>query len=247
MQPFKTPLARLFKGSEELEVTPFAAPVTAVPLTMACWFQPTSTTAANTQALMLLGDTGVTNRFLMAADGSGVDTLSVQTGAVSANTTTPFIAGRWHHACGVWAAVNSRTAYLDAGGKATNTGSSTPAGVSRCVIGARYNTTLGLRFTGQIVWPAIWNIALSEEDVARLAMGASPLTIKPESLVAFWDWTGAQTEFGLRGTYPLVNNATLPVDGPGFLAQVVGKRRRFNSVAAGGGNRRRRVITGASA
>ncbi|KKK59939.1 hypothetical protein LCGC14_3029330, partial [marine sediment metagenome] len=45
---------------------------------------------------------------------------------------------------------------------------------------------------------AIWNVALSNAEVALLAKGFSPLLIKPESLVSYWplvrdddnDWIG---------------------------------------------------------
>jgi hypothetical protein len=109
-------------------------------------------------------------------------------------------------------------------------------GQDATTIGASYGTTYPLLpWTGQIVWPTIWNIDLSNDEVFELSRGAHPLTIRPEHIVAFWDWTGADTEFGLRGTYPLVNTGSFPLSGPDFLAKpLLNKRRRFNSVGGGG-------------
>jgi hypothetical protein len=165
-----------------------SAPVSAVPLTMACWFIGNSTL---TGALMSLGTNGGTARYsLVAAGTAGGDPIQAGTtnsGGTGANgtTSTGFTTGPWYHACGVFASTTSRSAYLNGAGKGTDTTSIT-ASADRTLIGARINGgTVGAFYTGRVADAAIWNIDLTDAEVASLATGMSPLLIRPQSLVFY--------------------------------------------------------------
>jgi hypothetical protein len=244
-QPFKTPFARRFTSASSQSLDVDTPVVTAAPFTMACWFN--ATAASGAQTLMWLGDKDASDQyFQLALNISTVGRISMQSRAGGslpiAEPTTSYVANRWHHACGIAAAANDRRAFLDGGSKATETTSSTPAGADRTSVGRLARSAPTFYFDGYLVFPTIWNIALADCDVDAMAKGAHPLTIRPEAIVAFWDWTGANTEFGLRGTYPLVNNGSTPVNGPAFLSRPIGRRRRFNSVGGGGGGMLRRPV-----
>jgi hypothetical protein len=96
----------------------------------------------------------------------------------------------WYHAAGVVAASNLRTVYFNGGAGTPDTVSVSPTGVDRTIIGARFNTTLGLHWNGKIAECAIWNVALGAAEIAALAKGFSPLLIRPTSLVAYWPLIG---------------------------------------------------------
>jgi hypothetical protein len=164
-----------------------SAPVSAVPLTMACWFRGNSTL---TGALMSLSTNGGTARYSLVAAGTiGGDpiqagaTNSAGTGA-NAVTSTGFTSGVWHHAAGVSRPPSDRAAFIDGGSKGTETTSIT-AGADRTLIGARISTTVGAFFTGRIAEAAIWNTNLSDDEVAILAKGFSPQQVRPSALVFY--------------------------------------------------------------
>ncbi len=164
-----------------------SAPVTAVPLTMACFFNNDNATA-NRRMLCLVKDAN-TGFYLEASGfigGDPVSAVSDNGGAtVRASTTTGYTVGTWHHCCGVFTSSTSRTAYINGGSAGTNTTSNTPAAPTGTSVGAMYTGSLTSPFDGRIAEPAIWNVALNAAEVASLAKGVSPALIRPESLVFY--------------------------------------------------------------
>jgi len=183
-------MARAFDNgsSQYLEVD--SVPTTAVPLSIACWFN--SDDDANTQCLCALLDASSSNLNYFALQlqgGVAGDPISALTsdGAAtsSATTTSGYTAGTWHHTLGVWAAVDSRSAYIDGGGKHTSTASRTPTGIDRLSIGARRDTGPGQYMSGNIAELAVWLAALTDAEALILAEGYSPLFIRPASLAFY--------------------------------------------------------------
>ena len=157
------------------------------PLTLACWFNSDSASASggllgigatdanNTDAFFLLVDNGV-NLDARTRDG-GSATFARATASVSNNT--------WHHACGVYRSSTDRSCFLDGGNEGTNSTSKNPATpLDNIRIAALLNG--GTDFDGDIAEAAIWDTDLTNEEVAALGKGASPLTIRPGNLVAYW-------------------------------------------------------------
>ena len=103
------------------------------------------------------------------------------------NTTTGYTVGKWHHACGVSAAVNDRRVYIDGGSKGTGAANlATAWTMDLLAVGARYvSTAYSMYFDGAIADAAIWNVALTDAEVFRLSRGVSPLLIRRKSLVFY--------------------------------------------------------------
>ena len=168
-----------------------SAPVTAAPLTLACWFYPNNVTA--TMALMSVTDNAEVNnnRFsLFAAGNSGGDPVEVvaQTPLAFsvAATTTGYTANSWNHACGVFTSTSSRTSYLNGGSAATSTVTVAPSGVDRVRVAARFNGgNAGLYLSGRLAEIGIWNAALTAAEVAALADGMTCDKVRPQSLVFY--------------------------------------------------------------
>lgn len=156
-------------------------------LTMACWFYAPDVTGNN--FLMSVADVSVGNRnhylgALGAVAGDPVRAFSNDgTANGSADTSTSYSANTWHLAVGVWNGAASRTAYLDGGGKVTNTTSVSPTGLDTVGIGALYDNIPNYSPDIIIAEPAIWDIALSDAEVAELAVSVSPLMVRPDGLV----------------------------------------------------------------
>lgn len=163
------------------------AVLTANPLTIAAWFKSTSQTAE--QCIASVGVSGantclgrVKAHGATTGDPVQAETRTATLGSVAA-TTTAYTANTWHHACGVFTSNTSRDAFIDGGSKGSSTVSRIGS-ADQFIVGAA--GALGLLFAGNIAHVAVWNIALSDGDVATLAAGADPQTIQAGNLVAYW-------------------------------------------------------------
>ena len=178
-------MARLFDDGNNDYLTVAASPAD-VPLTMACWYQydadiggivcmGVADTDAQEEHLLYL-DTASQNVFAWSNDGGS--------GAQSGKTHTSI--DTWEHAAGVWAATNSRKAYLNGSVGAENTTNLTPVNLDNVAIGSRnYNSGQSLFFSGFIAESAIWNVALTDAEITILAAGYSPLFVRPQNLVFY--------------------------------------------------------------
>lgn len=165
-----------------------STPVTAVPLSMACWFRLTDITAG--QNLISVTDTaGDVNYFALQARGDiAGDPLyarSANSATRDAVTSTGYSANTWHHGCAVFTSATSRASYIDGGSKGTNTTSNTPAGLDVISIGIRGGATKVLPVLGLVAEAAIWSAALTDAEVLSAARGVSPLQIRPQSIVFY--------------------------------------------------------------
>lgn len=206
-------MARGLDGATQyLRIDP--TPVLAAPLTMACWFYTTDDTAY--QMLMASNEdlAGRFDRFHLTAQGSVAgDPLGANTqdGASGGNalTSTGFSINTWHHACGVFAAANSRAVYLDGGGKGTDATNVVPTSLDRFSIGADWRSDGdGLpRFflNGGVAEAAVWNVALTDAEVLILAAGYRPTFVRPDGLVAYWPLIWNDRDRWGDTLYPLVD------------------------------------------
>lgn len=184
-------MARLFDdgSSEYLEID--SAVVSNWPLTISAWVYSDSATAD--QAVLMVGNKGssVKMHFLYLAGtqpSAPVRMASITAGTPAfASTSSGYSANTWHHVAGSVTAADARSAWIDGGSKGTNSDSEDPGAVAdRTSIGRLGDLTPGFYFSGRIAEIAAWNVGLTDTDVANLALRHSPLSIVPESLVAYW-------------------------------------------------------------
>jgi hypothetical protein len=182
-------MARLFDDASEEYLELDSAPVTAVPLSMACWAWSDDLTVD--QYLMALTDKDATNMafglILRAAQAGDPIQASTYASSLSvASSSAAPSASTWFHAAGVWASATSRAAYLNGGNKGTQTTSRVPTGIDRISIARTGDLSPGYYVSGMVAEAAIWNVALSDAEVALLAAGVSPLEVARANLVAYW-------------------------------------------------------------
>lgn len=184
-------MARTFTSTSYAEVN--TAAITAYPFTMACWFRPGNVTTES--PLMFVGDKDAASFFCALhargqEAGDPVAALAHNYGGATvpyAVTSTSYVASSWQHACGVWTSASSRAAYLNGGGKGTNTTATNAMSAhDRTSIG-RYgdSTPLALTANCDIAEAAIWDVALTDDEVAQLGRGYAPLMVRPSSLVFY--------------------------------------------------------------
>jgi hypothetical protein len=213
--------------------------VTAVPLTLACWFNPDNVTADHS-LLGMFDDASSNDGFYMSVGGSAAnDPLNVVTVAgasFAVATKNGCVAGLWQHAGGVFQATNSRTPYLNGVAGTPETSTRTPAAIDNTWIG-KYRGGSTLFADCSVAEAAIWNAALTADEMAMLALGVSPLLVRPGSLVHYWPIIGRYSpEIDLVGGLNLTLNGAgiTTVDHPRVFYP--GRRRSFSIPIGGGGS-----------
>lgn len=198
-------MARLFDDAKSQYAEYAGAVVSAAPFTIVGWCR--ADAIGRWQGILWIGDKDVTNEFfVLTLDNVNKVRATAQTagGASSAITTTTVSANTWHHVAAVYAAANDRRAYLDGGGKGTNAVNRVVAGADRTSIGRWADSTPDGYFSGRIAEAAIYNVALTDDEIAQLATGASPLLVRPDALVAYWPLSGHDCpEQDLVGGFPM--------------------------------------------
>jgi len=150
-------------------------------------------------------------------------------------TVTAWAANTWHHAAGVFTSSTSRTVYLD-GSSASNTDAiTTTATPTETALG--YVNGAGPApiqyFSGRLGEWGLWSVSLTANEVTALARGASPLLVRPESLVAYWPLFGrASPEPDRIGSYPLTLSGTAQSAHPRII--LPGRPQLYIVGAAGG-------------
>ena len=81
----------------------------------------------------------------------------------------------------------------------------TPTGINELLIGARrFSGAVGLYFDGSIAEAAIWNAALTDDEILSLAKGFTPDQIRPQNLVFYAPLIRELQD--LRGGLTITNN-----------------------------------------
>jgi hypothetical protein len=181
-------MASSFTGAANSNIRCASTPVTAAPLTMACWFY--STNNANAQVMMSICESVDSDRFQLAALGNAAGkniSCYVEEGGANDNTCqtlTGYTVNKWHHAAAVYSSSTSRSVFIDGGSKDTgNNTSYVPQGINEILIGARrLNGSIGAAFFGLIAEVGIWNVALTDDEVLSLSKGFAPYLVRPQNL-----------------------------------------------------------------
>jgi hypothetical protein len=215
-----------------------AAPVTAVPLTLACWFKAT-TTPGGSMFLIEITTAGSDNAyFALIADSTGV--LKARTkqigGGSSSFHTTSYTDDEWHHGCAVFPAVNSRYCYQDGVKSTPETTSRTPASLAATWMCAREDSPTHTQFyEGLAAHFAIWDVALSDDEVIEQATGLMPPYTRPSALKGYWPsygvWTG-EYDVSPEGNHITSGGSSSSGDGPPIYAPRC-YRQTLETAAAG--------------
>lgn len=220
------------------------------PLTLSCWMRPTSTGVAH--GLMTLGTSGSgnhynaifvqTNNTLQARSRTTANSGSTSAGTVSA--------GVWAHCAGVFASVSSRVAYLNGTAATEETTTRDTTAPNFFAVGQLGTTAATLCDCG-IADAAVWNVALSANEITALVAGVCPLRIRPLSLLGYWPlWGFHSSEIDLTANAHslTLNGSPSSANGPPvepFSRRLWMPTAPLIEVAAAGGNRRRRLLIAA--
>jgi hypothetical protein len=161
-----------------------------VPKTLACWFNSDTTTTAKTLVSLSSGSTAENlspSLSLRITTGAAVQAVtSSGAGTNGGGSSTTHGSGTWHHAVARFASATSRIAYLDGVAGTENTTSRATGGALDNLIlgtgsGGTYNPDQP--FNGRLAEVAVWDVALSVDEITALARGYRPSLIRPDKLL----------------------------------------------------------------
>ncbi len=183
-------MARLFDDALSQFLSLGSAVVTAPPFTLSAWAE-FDAIAANT-GVIGVGDASSTRPYYLLMLGSG-DECQFQArddagGFHFAQSSSDISVNTLHHMAAVVASSSSRSVYLDGGNKDTDSDdiTITAGSIDQTIIGKNSNNQGQWYMSGSIAEGAIWSAALTDAEIASLAARASPLLVRPQSLVSYW-------------------------------------------------------------
>jgi hypothetical protein len=110
----------------------------------------------------------------------------------------------WQLVTAVFSATNSRTIYRDTTQGTTNTTSVTGITFDTMSIGRALSTTN--TFTGQLADAALWDVALSADDINALSKGFKPFRVRPSNLKYYVPLVRDQTVVTTGSTLTATNS-----------------------------------------
>lgn len=138
------------------------------PFTLACWANKNE--GAFDGVLLSVADNSVPDdqhRLIIQATEQVI--ASTYDGTVSnAIATANVTLNTWEHICGVWAAANSRAAYLNAANKGTNADARAVVGIDTVAIGITADSTPFGAMSGRISDVRFYNIAKTDAEVYEM-------------------------------------------------------------------------------
>lgn len=186
-------MSRVFDKSNSQNLYANSAPATDYPLTIAAWalysVAPNSFARDVIAALSVAAD-GYDRHQICFYNVSGTINMDAFTTTNYDATASARVTGVslsqdvWYHCCGVFSASNSRAGFVNGGNKATDSTDLSPSTLDRISLGAKINSGgTSAYMSGMIAEFAVWNVALTDDEVAKLALGWRPSRIRPASLV----------------------------------------------------------------
>lgn len=211
-----------FNGVAGDNLTAASASITAGPHTFAAWGK--LTVLGSARQVLTVGQSGSANdRYSLGLNASNQPRMQVR----DATTVTEAPASAavpdttsWHLYVGSTITGDTdRSGYLDGGNRGNNHSTKTPS-ITPNFTRVSGDPAGGNVFIGFLAHVAMWNIQLSDADVAALAC-YTPNLIQPANLVDYWSFLTYGTTItstGTAGTVLTVNGTKFSQDNPNFAA-----------------------------
>lgn len=183
-------MAYSFTATSSQSLSTTSSPLTIHPLTMSCWFY-NSDVPVN-RCCMSVGNSAATSfhSIILNLTSRSVSCITNVSGTVaSANNggTDSYSFNTWNHLCGVINSSTTRNVFLNGINVGSNTSVAlTPTGLNSVTVGGRWSSgNIGQLYTGRLAEAAVWNTALTSDEIASLADGISCYLVRPQSLVFY--------------------------------------------------------------
>lgn len=252
-------MSRDFELDSSQFLSTTSPPITVLPITVACWYKMESAASTEEMGLMQLSEKLQAENFfnLRLDDQVGTGdlqwnvrneaTVSICSSAI--NWTT----GVWQHAAGRSVSSTDHSVFLNGGNEGTSSVDNSPELIDSFAVGVQRLSGSDSDFMdGLIAWPCMWNVALTDAEIASLGAGAHPFMVRPASIISFWPLYGdSSPEIDLVGNTSLtVTGATkgaetFPIYFPGKILQFPsGGSAALTGTAISGGVLESEIVTG---
>jgi len=209
-------MARRLTAASSQSFSSLTTPITGLPLTIAAWFKPASTGANS--VILCLGDSGSSTNLIELYYDATAQAMQMYDGGVQAQSPTGINStSTWYHVAG-----RASSGSLDSAKNGTfgSAGAGVAQTVNAIYLGAqRFSGALSGFCDGALAEVGLWNVALAQSEITSLSLGYSPLMIRPQNLVDYWDCIGRGTnEIDWMGSAALTNtNGSTVVDHPPII------------------------------
>ena len=202
-------MSRLFDDATPDFLQADIAVIGAAPMTVCAWIRLDD--LSSNQVLWWCGDKDdPLQAFTLQFDDINlIEWRTIDGGGSRASTSTGVTIDTWHHVAGAEISTTSRSAWIDGGSKGTDGSTESPSGADRTAIGMARDSTPSRETSGNIAHVAVWDVVLSDSEIATLAEGISPLRVRRGSLIAYWPVNGVHSpEIDIVGGLSLTINGT---------------------------------------
>ena len=205
-------MARDFDEGTSQYLSNANAVVGAAPLTVCAWFN-VSSTDVDRRIFSIDDDGNPGEQFSLRLHSTATLRCQAWDGAADcqAQATLGYSANTWQHGLGTITRSGGDytcNIWLDGANFGTYTNTLDVLAVTDTHIGATRPSVAGQYMDGYLAEVAVWNVELTAADAAILATGLSPLTVRPQSLVAYWPLIGRTSpEIDIVGGYDMTLNA----------------------------------------
>lgn len=235
-------MSRTFNNTTADNLQRSSSLITAAPVTISAWVNLAAVGAVVRSIVNIRNSTSGLNLNGFGLDMSASETINARTGdgasgASLSVTAGALTAGSWAHVGGVYASSTSRVAWLNGTAATANTTSRVPSGIDSIQIGVQSHSsgTLAQPWRGEIAEVGVWSAALDTAEMTALSKGASPLTVRPQSLVYYWAIVGRDSpEIDYISAGDMTVAGTAVAAHPRIIMPRSTKIRRFRRTAASG-------------
>ena len=152
------------------------------PATLACWAR--RTTGTTDDFLLAVEDSVNSEWYSIGHEGTDDAQCVVRRGNHDFGSSGTVNNTGWNHYCGTFTAADDTSAFVNGGGKVTSSVTRTLTVPDSFRIGGRRNGTTS-DLEGDIAEAAIWDVILTDAEIASLGAGVSPMLIRPANLVYY--------------------------------------------------------------
>ena len=201
-------MARTFLSASSQNLETLSTPIIGQVFSMSIWVF--TTNAGLNQSVIWVGEDGDPDHFttLQLLGLTGGDPCRLLKhfygagGLEAAVTANGFTQEKWHHVCGVVVSSSDMRCYLDAdvANKGTNTNLKAVSNHDAMSIGHAADSTPGANVDGRLLDMAMWNRALSEDEITQMAAGYSAQFFTPDVFVPLIDDADTDVASGAKFT-----------------------------------------------
>ena len=179
-------MAYEFTAASSQHLSTASAPANGHPMTLAVWSITNTTNTVGFGQRLFSVSASNGHRHQLARNNDQIQCNSVgASGAGTASANGKIVANTWFHLCGTFISATSRKLFFNGVEEATNTTNCGSQNTFDRVLMGVAGSPLGLYYQGTLAECGVWNVELTQPEIASLADGMTCDKVRPQSLVFY--------------------------------------------------------------